>query len=474
MEKLIGRIDEIKVLKSLMESDKPEFVAIYGRRRIGKTFLIRSVFDNKFLFQMTGIANVLLEQQLANFYVSYNLQSIQKISDVPKNWFEVFAHLRLIVEKSRIKNKIIFLDELPWMDTPRSNFIPALEHFWNSFGSTQPSLKLIVCGSAASWMINKLINNKGGLHNRVTKRLFIKPFTLQEVEVYLKSKSINLDRYQILQLYFVMGGIPFYLNEIEKGWSAFQLIDKLCFSENGFLRSEYQNLFYSLFQNAETHLAVIEALCIKSKGLTRDEIIKIAKINNGGTTTKVLEELEVSGFIKKYQPYNRKLRNSLYQLTDPYCLFYHKFIKNSKATGENTWINLIDSSAYRAWSGYAFEYACMSHIDQIKKALGISGIYTEISSWRGQNADNQGTQIDLLIDRKDNIITICEIKFSSDSFVINKAYANSLRNKIGIFKSESKTKKLVFLAMITTHNLKENEYSLGLVQNKITMDALFT
>jgi uncharacterized protein len=472
MEKIIGRTAEKEILKKILESPQPEFVAVYGRRRVGKTYLIKQFFDNQFAFYMTGTANVNMAQQLNNFYSAYNQYSKKPLEQTPKNWFEAFENLRKLLENSTLPTKVIFIDELPWLDTPRANFIAALEYFWNSYGSSQDNLKLIVCGSAASWMINKLINNRGGLHNRITKRIPLKPFTLKEVELYLQAKQIYLERYQILQIYSVMGGIPYYLNELETGLSSFQNIDKICFSEAGLLRREYQELFYSLFQEAPNYLVIIEALSNKAKGLTRDEIIKTSNISNGGTITKVLEELEVSGFIKKYLPFDKKSKSSLYQLTDPYSLFYHKFIKDSKAMGENTWINLMDSSKYRAWSGYAFEYVCMSHIENIKKALSIQGVYSEISSWVSRNAE-KGTQIDLLIDRKDNVITVCEIKFSNDEYEITKSYANDLRNKLNLFKSESKTRKTLFLAMITTFGVKTNQYSLGLVQNSITMDALF-
>lgn len=472
MDKIIGREKELQILTSIKENTQPEFVAIYGRRRVGKTFLIRKAFENQLTFQMTGIANVSTEEQLVNFWTAFTLQTSINLESPPKNWLEAFQQIRLLILKNTSKPCILFLDELPWLDTPRSNFVAALEHFWNSFGSAQENLKLIVCGSSASWIINKLINNHGGLHNRVTKQMHLKPFSLKETEQYLQSKKIILDRYQIIQLYMVMGGIPFYLNAVEKGLSAFQNIDRLCFNETGLLKTEYQNLFYSLFKNAENHNAVIEALSKKAKGLTRDEIIKISSITNGGTTTKVLDELELSGFIKKYTPFKHKSRNSLYQLVDPYCLFYNKFIKNTKATGENAWVNMIDSSAWRAWSGYAFEYVCMYHIECIKKALGISGIYSEISAWKSSSSEN-GAQIDLLIDRKDQVITVCEMKYSNDEFEITKAYFSNLKNKLSVFKNESKTKKTLFLAIVTTFGIKQNSYSLGFVQNSLTMDILF-
>jgi uncharacterized protein len=472
MNNIIGREAEKNILKTVINSSKAEFVAIYGRRRIGKTYLIKQFFDNQFAFYLTGTAHTDKQQQLVNFFNAYNQYAASPLQKVPKTWFEAFEALKVLIQNSTNAIQVVFLDELPWLDSPKSNFVAALEYFWNSFASTHNTLKLVVCGSAASWMLNELINNRGGLHNRVTKRIALKPFTLKETEQFLRSKNIVLERYQIVQLYAIMGGVPYYLNEVEAGLSVFQIIDNVCFSESGLLRNEYQQLYYSLFQKAEKHIAIIEALSNKAKGLTREEIVALTHISNGGTLTKTLEELEMSGFIKKYTPFLKKSKNSLYQLTDPYSLFYHKFIKNTKSSSANTWSNLLDSSTYRTWSGYAFEYVCMNHIGQIKRGLGIWGVYTEESSWRSQKSE-KGAQIDLLIDRKDGIINVCEIKFTNAEYEITKDYAAQLRNKLNILKTESKTRKTVFLTMITTFGVKPNQYALGLVQNSITIDDLF-
>ncbi|WP_037300822.1 AAA family ATPase [Runella limosa] len=470
MDKIIGRKEEVSILEKIKTSGKPEFVAVYGRRRVGKTYLIRQFFKHQFTFYLTGMANANTPLQLGNFISAY--RELNHLSDerIPQNWFEAFALLKHLIESKGEKLCIVFLDELPWMDTPRSNFVMALEHFWNSYGSSKNNLKLITCGSAASWMINKLINNHGGLHNRVTKRIHIHPFTLDETQQFLQAKNIVLERYQIAELYLILGGIPFYLEEVEEGLSVAQNIDRLCFSETGLFRNEYQNLFKSLFKDSETHQSVVEALAGKLRGLQRDEIIKLAKIPNGGNTTKVLEELESSGFIRKYVPLNNKIRNSLYQLTDPFVLFYHQFMKNTKAVGEGVWMSFVDGSLYKTWTGYAFENLCLLHITAIKKALGINGIYSENASWRSKE---NNAQIDLLIDRKDKVITICEMKFSNDEFVITKDYADKLRRKLNVFRTESKTKKSVFLCMITTFGIHTNQYSLGLVQNSLTLEDLF-
>ncbi|MBU0764837.1 MAG: ATP-binding protein [Bacteroidetes bacterium] len=472
MTQLIGREDEIKILNSLLQSDKSEFVAVFGRRRVGKTFLVREVFKDKFTFYITGLANSTLERQLLNFHTSLHDYG-KPARDIPvlKNWFSAFRELISFLERSRSKKKIVFIDELPWLDTPKSGFLSALEHFWNSWASARSDILLIVCGSAISWMLNKLINNKGGLHNRVTYKLKVVPFTLKECEAFFKSRNVHLNRYQIIELYMAMGGIPYYLDAIRPGISVVQNIDSLFFSKNGLLRDEFFNLYASLFKHPENHVAVVTALSKKAKGLTREEIIHYANLTNGGGITKVLEELESSGFIMKYTPFKKRNKQSLFQLVDFYTLFYFKFICNQK-TGKNYWQNSIDSPRHRAWSGYAFEQVCLMHMEQIKKELGISGVHTEESSWRSSGGEN-GTQIDLLIDRADQVINICEIKFSVGEFVIDKKYAQTLRNRISTFKTETGTRKSVFLTMITTYGTKTNTYALELINNNLTMNSLF-
>lgn len=469
---ITGREAEISILNAKLASVRSEFVALYGRRRVGKTYLVRSFFAEKFTFRLTGIAQAKLQDQLANFNMAFKeQQSLKKYKDAT-NWMQAFQKIRKLIENSRQKKKIIFIDELPWFDTPNSGFISALEHFWNSWASARKDVLLIVCGSAASWMINTLINNKGGLHNRVTQKIKIEPFNLRECEDLLRQRKIKLDRYQIIQLYMVLGGIPYYWDALVKGFSATQNINKVCFEQNGLLKSEFNNLFKSLFLKAERHEAIVMSLAKKSKGLTRDEISISSKLPSGGGLTRLLDELEESGFIRKYTPFGKKSRNSLYQLADFFSLFHIKFIKGQKSFDKNHWLKIIDNPTYRAWSGYAFEQVCLAHIPQIKQALGISGIETQTSSWKSSKFVD-GAQIDLVIDRRDGVINLCEMKFSINSFLIDKKYDAVLRNKTGAFKSETQTKKSVFLTMVTTFGLTENAYS-GNVQNELNMDALFT
>jgi AAA+ ATPase superfamily predicted ATPase len=463
-----GRKKEIEQLDRIVSDSKSHFVAIYGRRRVGKTFLIREYFQNQFCFYHTGIAYVGMRTQLSSFYRSLLNYSNDTISEL-KDWFDGFDQLKKIITSSTQKKKIVFIDELPWMDTPRSNFLAALEHFWNSWGSARKDLIFIICGSATSYIVKNIFNNKGGLHNRVTAKIKLHPFTLGETKQFLESKGIYWNNYQTVKAYMCIGGIPFYLEALEKGKSVDQNIDELLFNTEGLLHKEFQHLYASLFSNADKYVEVISALATKKQGLSREEILKKVSTSNGGTFSKILEDLELSDFIKRYTPFGKKLRDSLYQLTDFYSLFYYSFIHEKNVTSGD-WLSAIDHPKQRAWSGYAFEMVCMSHIEEIKKALGISGVKTEISSWRGFS--NTGAQIDLVIDRRDQVINLFEMKYSINEFTITKKYSSELRNKVGVFRDETKTKKSVFLSMLTTYGVKQNEHS-GLIQNNITMDALF-
>lgn len=467
---MIGRNKEKELLHKIENDDRSHFVAIYGRRRIGKTYLIRNYFNDRICFSHTGIANASLSEQLFAFHTkvtTYTELPLEK----PKNWLEAFDNLKTVIVNSSQKRKIIFIDELPWLDTPRSNFLGALEYFWNSWASHQKNIVFIICGSATSYIVNKIFNNKGGLHNRVTQKIKIFPFTLKETKEFLISKGIDWTNYQITKAYMATGGIPFYLEAFKKGKSVEQIIDELFFDKNGLLYNEFYHLYASLFRNEKVYIEVIKALASKKKGLTRDEISLKSKISNGGTLTTILEELELSDFIKKYAPYGKQSRNSLYQLTDFFSLFYFEFI-NGYPVKEGDWLHTIDQPKHRTWSGYAFEQVCMSHVPEIKNALGISGVQTNESSWKSSSNMDKGAQIDLVMERRDRIIHLFEMKFSINEFEITKKYDEELRNKIAVFKQETNTKSAVWTAMMTTFGLKKNSYSLS-IQNSLTVEDLF-
>jgi AAA+ ATPase superfamily predicted ATPase len=476
MEQVIGRVEERKLLQKIENSSDAELVAVYGRRRVGKTYLIRNGFKRALSFEFSGIHNASLAQQLENFSIALTRSAGGLPIAKPESWLSAFEmlkqHLNSFLAKGRT---LVFFDEFPWVDTPRSGFLPAFESFWNTWGSQQKNLVIIICGSAASWMIKKIINNRGGLHNRVTRRIRLLPFTIGETSAYLSHRHVKLDKYQLLQLYMVMGGIPAYLKEVESGDSAAQTIDRLCFTKDGILADEFNNLYHSLFDSAQNHIDIVRALAKKGKGLTRNEVIDACKLTSGGYSTQLLNELTESGFISSYVPFGKTSKDALYKLTDEYTLFYLKFIEGSKATGSGTWLKFATGSSWKSWSGNAFESICMKHIIQIKKAIGIHDVYTEVSVWRYQPKEKaeKGAQIDLLIDRNDSCINICEMKYSQSAFDMTKAYATELTSKLDVFRAHTNTKKTLFLTMVTTYGVKNSKSYPGLVQKELTMEALF-
>lgn len=472
-QKLIGRAKEQAILKRAFQSNESEMVAVFGRRRVGKTFLVRTVFDGQIDLEFTGVQDAGLEEQLTTFFFHVQRLSNQKLTK-PKTWLDAFLQLITVLEETNNDSKrIIFFDELPWLATHRSGFLKAFGFFWNNWASKNNML-IIICGSAASWMIQKIVKDKGGLHNRITRRIYLKPFNLKETEIFLKSKQVNLNHYHILLIYMIMGGIPHYLKEIERGKSAVQNIDEICFSEEGLLRDEFNNLYAALFKKSDNHVAIIRALAKKRKGLTRAEMIKQSNLSDGGGFTQTLSELVNSGFVSSYYPFGKKRKTMLYRLTDEYSLFYLQFIEPNRRNVKGAWKALSQSAVFKSWSGYAFEGVCLKHIEQIKNALQIGAIYSENSGFVFKGDDFlSGIQIDLLIDRNDQVINICEMKFYQTAFSINKSYAEQLRKKASIFSEVTNTKKQIFLTIITTFGLLENKHSQGLIDNQLTMDILF-
>jgi uncharacterized protein len=473
LSEVIGRREELETLTRLYNSRKSEFLIVYGRRRIGKTWLIDRKFEGQFTFRMAAMANVSLAEQLKNFHTAL-LQYDEQIAGVapPTSWFDAFQLIIKLAQQSQNEKKVIFIDELPWFDAYRSDFLSALEHFWNSWAAARRDVLLIGSGSAAAWIAEHIINNPGGLHNRITERIFLQPFTLAEMEAFMRWKGANYARYQLLELYMVMGGVPFYLDNILVNKSPAQNIDRMFFTEGAILNVEFANLFRSLFKDSESHLAVIRALVTRAAGLTRKELVQISKLSDGGTLTKVIEELKQSGFIKAYYPFGKGKRTVIFQLIDSFSLFYLTFVESSKATGLGAWQSQADSPRWRAWSGYAFERLCAMHIESLKWQLSIKGVYTEVSAWRSKDAV-PGAQIDLLIDRKDGIIHLCECKFSATPYTITKEYAQQLQQKIHTFVAETGTTKTIFCTMIAASGLKQNEYSAQIVQETLEASALF-
>lgn len=473
---LVGREPAKAKLDRLLESGEPEFLAVYGRRRVGKTYLIRQYLAEHIVFDVSGIKDASLTEQLLNFHTELVTRTKGKTKEEPpSSWLQAFFNLTdyLAQYKNSDKKIVVFIDEMPWFDTPKSSFITGLESFWNQHGSRMDNLILIACGSASSWMLKKLIHNRGGLYNRVTQRLKLQPFNLHETELFLQSMKVKLTQYQVIELYMAMGGIPHYLKEAESGKTAAQLIDDICLSPKGLLNDEYAQLYESLFKNAENHVAIVEALAKHPMGMVRNDIAKASKLAEG-TLSRTLEELLDCDFISKYPPLFNKKKDAVYKLTDLYSLFYIKFIEPNKRATKFTWLQLSSKPAYTAWSGYAFETICMMHINEIKAALGIAGVFTYTGSWVHHADENfPGAQVDMIIDRADGMIHLCEAKFTKESFVIEKAYAEKLRNRKGIFDQVNKLNKPIVNTLFSSWPAVKNMYYLEQISSEVSMDKLF-
>ena len=470
---IIGRKEEIKRMRDAYNSDYSAFMAVTGRRRVGKTFLIRETFNYDFAFQHSGLANQHTRQQLREFRQSLLSAGMSKCR-IPSDWFDAFHLLRELLQSKEQGKKVVFIDELPWMDAPKSHFLSALESFWNGFASARKDILLIVCGSATSWIINNLYRNHGGLYNRVTCRINLKPFTLSECAEYVKARGLVMSKRQITEGYMIMGGIPYYWEQLEKGKSLDQNIDNLFFSDEGRLRYEYNELYRSLFKNPKPYIQIVEQLGTKKMGMTREELIATTGLPDNGKLRTCLDDLETCGFIRRYNTYGYAKTRHLFQLTDPYTLFYYKFIAEQYSADEHFWTNNIDTPLRNTWEGLAFEQVCFAHISQIKRALGIGGVSTQIFAWnvKSDPVYGRGTQIDLLIDRADDVINICEMKFSRKEFNISNDYMNDLYHKKERFRTTTNTEKALHFTMITTMGVVHNA-NWGEIQSEVTMNDLF-
>ena len=469
---IIGRQAEQEQLRTCFNSDRSEFIVVYGRRRVGKTYLVYETLADKLFFHYTGTTKIKTTADNLERFADALDQFGMHVSETPASWMKAFDLLRDHIKASSNKQKkVIFIDEMPWLDLPKSGFLAALEYFWNAFAALRKDVLLIACGSSSSWISKKILRDQGGLHNRITARIHLQPLTLGECEDYLEAKHASLSRYDLIECYMVFGGIPYYLDYLDGRFSLSTNIDRIIFAEDAALHDEFNELFASLFKNSDDYIRIIRALGVKSKGLTRNEIIKTSGLSNGGILSEMLENLELSGFIRSYYGYPMKTNGMLYQLIDSFSLFYCSFCHPARPTNRHFWSNLANTPKLNSWRGYAFEIVCLWHIDQIEQALGIWGVNTRVSSWRSRSV-KPGAQIDLIIDREDRAINLCEIKYLRDDFEITGKYEAELRNKITVFEKEHKTKKTIFLTLISPYGIKHNKYS-GIVRSQVVMDDLF-
>jgi prokaryotic ATPase len=472
MDKLIGRKLEQAKLQACMESERSEFVVVYGRRRIGKTFLVRRFFKDNYAFSFVGKHEMRREQQLTEFAKELMCYSHSTFVPQLKNWTEAFDALQRLLETYNIPGKkVVFFDEMPWMDTPKSDFVSALENFWNGWANMRDDIVLVACGSATSWMVDKLLHNQGGLFNRITQKIYLRPFKLSEMEQYLDEKHFGWNRYQIAQCYMILGGIPFYLTLLNPKLSLLSNIDELFFADaHAMLRTEYNELYSTLFKRPDNYLAVIRMLTERKEGFTRKEINEKTKLG-GAALSKILSDLEQCDFIFSYARYGNAKNNAIYRIKDFYTLFYYKYVNGIDTKDSLRWTHLSSTPQVSSWQGFSFELLCLLHLDEIKKALGIDRILNDASAWRSRQPE-QNTQIDLVIERADHNINLCEMKFSSGMYAIDKGYEQKLRERMSIFLAETMTRCSTRITMVTTYGVLQNKHS-GIVNDEVLLDDLF-
>ena len=479
MSRIIGRKSEVEEIERHYRSDRPEFIAVYGRRRVGKTFLINQALKGRITFQHTGVSPVDLEKgksrmkvQMESFYFSLLSHGLEGFS-MPKSWMEAFYQLEQLLLKLDDGNRqVVFIDELPWMDTPRSGFLPAFENFWNGWCSRRDNMMLVVCGSATSWILCNLSRSRGGLYGRLTDEIKLSPFTLKECEEYFAHAQIELSRYDIVQTHMVFGGIPYYLSYFEKGLSFERNADKLLFGKNPRLKDEFNRLFNAVFGNPEDCKKIIRLLAKRHGGFSREEIANATELPIGGGLTDTLKALEESDFVVRYTPYGKTGKGDYYKLADNFCLFWVKYVEPNHSDVSFMTDN-ITSDIMSTWRGVAFEEVCWQHVDQIKRALEIGGVKSNVSALNITGNDRQdGAQIDLLIMRNDNVVNLCEMKFAGNFYSIDREEEAKLRNRIEALKKTLSKKQTVHLTLVTTYGVAYGKH-IGIVQKQVVMDDLF-
>lgn len=472
---MVGREEQTDKMNEALEAKYSSFVAITGRRRVGKTFLIRTVYQNHIQFSVTGIQNADIDLQIKNFIAKLTEYGGMKYAKTnPKNWQDVFILLKKYLQSlPKTKKHVIFIDELPWMATVKSGFIQLLAHLWNDYLSKEKHFILVVCGSATSWITQKIINDKGGFHNRVNVPLHLKPFTLSETKRFLQSKKINYSDTGITDIYMALGGLPYYLEQIKRGESPIKAIERLCFSETGILKYEYNNLYKALFENWENHEAIVKVLALSKQGLSRNELIRKSKVKSGGPFVRAISDLIITGFVTETFPYGKNKRGLIYRLIDEFSIFYHRFMKGNEKKDKSIWPIIANSQGYKVWKGFAFETVCFKHIDEIKAALGIKSVYTEQVCFTKMGSKSEdGFQIDLVIDRKDDAINLCECKYYGSNFEVTKVYAQTIKNRRAKFQQATKTKKMIINTFISNETFVRNAYYHEVVDEYLNISEL--
>ena len=470
---LVARKNELMLLHRALEKRESQFIAVYGRRRVGKTYLVREAYEGRFCFTHTGLYGRSRKEQIGAFVRSIIKAGFSPGAGIPGNWMDAFDLLEKMIEQSHLPQKIIFLDEISWMDTQNSDFLAALEHFWNAFASARKDIVLVICSSATSWVMDHVLHSRGGFHNRLTLSLHLQPFTLSEVEMYVHSLGVSLTRMQILEGYMTLGGIPYYWSHLEKGMSIDQYIDYLFFRKGALLKDEFSYLFQSLFAKPEPYMSIIQALSQKKKGLTRNELLKATGLKSSQGTTRKLEELENCDFIRIYTAYGNR-KGTLYQLIDPFVLFYYHFLDH-RSMDPQFWMHQANSPATNTWKGLAFELVCLLHVEEMKAKMGIASVLTEVFSFsveKNLEKGIQGSQIDLVMKRADRVTNLFEMKYSQDRYMVTGSDDEALRRKRSDYQRVMGTRNTTYITLVTPYGVIQNSYA-GNLDSVLTGDDLF-
>ena len=473
--KIIGRKAEQEVLLQCERSGKSELICVYGRRRVGKTYLIEQTFAECFSFRASGIEGGNTRTQLRAFHQRLRAGG-DRSKTIPADWFEAFSRLEKLLYSGNIiqsphGKKTIFLDEFPWFATARSDFLAAFGEFWNRCGTVKGDLMFIICGSATSWIIGNLIENTGSLYNRVTCQLFLRPFTLRETEMYFQDREFDWTRNQITECQMLFGGLPYFFDLLNANESLAWNIDHLCFQPNALLKHESKRLLEATLRKSKVYDSILNLLSDHPYGIEKSVCMESLGIPYG-TFFRAVDELVKCGYVWEYREPHRKNRPLCIRLTDPFLLFHYHFLSgagNDSITSYQSFTG--DEGRYRNWRGHAFENLCMYHIPAIKQALGITGVETEEYPWSSE-MNNGGVQIDLVIERKDQITNLCEIKYTDQPYQITADYEKNLLRKIQVYREETGTRQALKLVLISAEGLAGTAHQ-ERIAHVITLNELF-
>lgn len=480
---IIGREEELATISRLYTSERSEFLALYGRRRVGKSFLIEEAMENKFTFMTVGLfikvdkddaekVESYRQQQLRHFYSSlleYGLP--EEGNPAPTNWLDAMNLLKKLLLSKRSRRKVVFIDELPWLAGPQSSeLVSELGFFWNQWARKRKDILLIVCGSATSWMIDNVIREYEGLYGRVTETIALKPFTLAECERYWEKRGFHLSRYEVALTYMVIGGVPYYMDSFRPDRTMADNINTIYFNKDK-ARQEFKDVYAGLYSSSEVYINVIRQLGKRFYGMSRTELLEALDKKGGGNFSDVLENLIDSGIIRSYTLYGSPRKQTVYQLMDFFTLFYLRFCENTDFT---SWRSVQRSKPFYSWAGNSFELLVVEHIQQLADALRIKEYATPFS-WSGDTPDGDEAQIDLVIpataERADYI---CEMKFSEGKYILKEEDADDITRHIEALKNSSihKLSHSIYVVLVTSFGVTESKHRSHL-NDIVTLDSLF-